>query len=172
MLDWGPTLLTQAKHLELTHAGWMVAGFEISGMIGALIGGWLTDRLFGGRGFRSCVFYMAMAGVSVLLFWKVAGQSAWLNTLLLCLSGFFIYGPQCLISIAAANLATKRAAATAVGLTGFFGYASTTLSGWGLGKLVQTCGWDAGFIGLFIVAAIGTVACALGWKAKAHGYGD
>ena len=59
MLDWGPTLLTQAKHLQLTHAGWMVAGFEISGMIGALIGGWLTDRLFGGRGFRSCVFYMA-----------------------------------------------------------------------------------------------------------------
>jgi hypothetical protein len=45
----------------------MVAGYEISGMIGALIGGWLTDRLFGGRGFRSCVF-TAMAGVSILLF--------------------------------------------------------------------------------------------------------
>ena len=172
MLDWGPTLLTQAKHLKLTHAGWMVAGFEISGMIGALIGGWLTDRLFGGRGFRSCVFYMAMSGVSVLLFWKVAGQSMMLNTLFLCTSGFFIYGPQCLISIAAANLATKRAAATAVGLTGFFGYASTTLSGWGLGKLVQTYGWDAGFIGMLIVAAIGTLACALGWKAKPHGYGE
>ncbi len=170
MLDWGPTLLTQAKHLELTHAGWMVAGFEISGMTGALIGGWLTDRFFGGRGFRSCVFYMAMAGVSVLLFWKVAGQSVWLNTLLLCCSGFFIYGPQCLISIAAANLATKRAAATAVGLTGLFGYASTTLSGVGLGKLVQTYGWNAAFIGLLIVAAIGTLACALGWNAKAHGY--
>ena len=172
MLDWGPTLLTQAKHLQLTNAGWMVAGFEISGMTGALIGGWLTDRLFGGRGFRSCVFYMAMAGVSILLFWKVAGQSAWLNTLLLCLSGFFIYGPQCLISIAAANLATKRAAATAVGLTGLFGYASTTLSGIGLGKLVQTYGWDAGFIGMLIIAAIGTFVCALGWNAKAHGYGD
>jgi OPA family glycerol-3-phosphate transporter-like MFS transporter/OPA family sugar phosphate sensor protein UhpC-like MFS transporter len=172
MLDWGPTLLTQAKGLKLTHAGWMVAGYEISGMIGALIGGWLTDRLFGGRGFRSCVFYMAMAGVSVLLFWKVAGQSAWLNTLLLCTSGFFIYGPQCLISIAAANLATKRAAATAVGLTGLFGYASTTLSGWGLGKLVQTYGWDAGFMGMLIVAAIGTFACALGWRARPHGYGN
>ncbi len=172
MLDWGPTLLTQAKHLELTNAGWMVAGFEISGMTGALIGGWLTDRLFGGRGFRSCVFYMAMAGVSVLLFWKVAGESMWLNTLLLCLSGFFIYGPQCLISIAAANLATKRAAATAVGLTGIFGYASTTLSGIGLGKLVQTYGWDAGFIGMLIVAVLGTLACALGWNAKADGYGD
>jgi phosphoglycerate transporter family protein len=172
VLDWGPTLLTQAKHLELTHAGWMVAAFEISGMTGALIGGWLTDRLFGGRGFRSCVFYMALAGVSILLFWKVAGESVWLNTLLLCCSGFFIYGPQCLIGIAAANLATKRAAATAVGLCGLFGYASTTLSGVGLGKLVQTCGWNAAFIGLLIVAAIGTLVCALGWNAKAHGYAE
>lgn len=172
LLDWGPTFLTQAKHLELTNAGWMVWAYEISGMTGALIGGWLTDRLFGGRCFRACVFYMAMAGVAVLLFWKVAGESAWLNTLLLCLSGFFIYGPQCLISIAAANLATKRAAATAVGLTGFFGYASTTLSGWGVGKLAQTYGWDAGFVGLLIVAAFGTVACALGWRARPHGYGS
>ena len=41
-----------------------------------------------------------------------------------------------------------------------------------MGKLVQTCGWDALFIGLLIVAAIGTLACALGWNAKAHGYAD
>ena len=172
VLDWGPTLLTQAKHLQLTNAGWMVAAFEISGMLGGLFGGWLTDRLFGGRGFRSCVFYMALAGLSILMFWKLAGQSVFLNTLLLCLSGFFIYGPQCLISIAAANLATKRAAATAVGLTGLFGYASTTLSGFGLGKLVQCYGWDAGFKGMLIIAAIGTFVCALGWRAKANGYGE
>ena len=34
-----------------------------------------------------------------------------------------------LVGIIAANLATKRAAASAVGLTGLFGYASTLLSG-------------------------------------------
>src|SRR5260221_8704180 len=44
-------------------------------------------------------------------------------------AGFFDYGPQCLIGLAAANLA----AATAAGLTGLFGYLSTILSGWGLG---------------------------------------
>ena len=170
VLDWSPTMLTQAKHIELSHAGWMVFGFEISGLVGALLAGWLTDRYFGGRGIRACVFYMAMAGVSILLFWKVAGESKLLNTLLLCMAGFFIYGPQCLIGIAAANLATKRAAASSVGLTGLFGYASTTLSGWGLGKLVELRGWDAGFAGLLIVAGIGTVVFAFGWNAKAHGY--
>jgi phosphoglycerate transporter family protein len=170
VLDWGPTLLTQAKHVSISHAGWMVAAFETSGVIGALLAGWSTDRFFGGRAMRLALFYMVMSGVSILLFWKVAGQSVLLNTLLLCACGFFIYGPQCLIGIAAANLATKRAAATAVGLTGLFGYLSTVLSGWGLGTLVQHRGWDACFIGLLIVSAIATVLFALGWFAKPHGY--
>lgn len=170
VLDWGPTFLSQQKHLELKHAGWIVAGYEISGMCGALLGGWLTDRLFGGRGFRSCVFYMALTGVAVFLLWKVAGQSFWLNAGLLCVTGFFVYGPQCLLGIIATNLATKRAAASSVGLVGLFGYLSTTLSGWGLGKLVQTYGWDMGFAGMIVVAALGTVTCLIGWNAKPHGY--
>lgn len=170
VLDWGPTLLYEAKHLSIGNASLMVAGFEAAGAMGALLAGWLTDRLFGGRPMRVGLFYMVLAGVSLLLFWKVAGESRLWNILLLCAAGFFIYGPQCLIGIAAAKLATKRAAATAVGLTGLFGYLSTVLSGWGLGALVQWQGWDAGFLGLLIVAGIGTVLFAAAWGAKADGY--
>jgi phosphoglycerate transporter family protein len=172
VMDWGPTFLNQAKHIELTHAGWMVAAYELSGLSGMLLAGWMTDKIFGGRGMRTCLFYMAMTVVSILLFWKVAGQSAWLNTLCLCAAGFFIYGPQALVGIAAANLATKRAAASAVGLTGLFGYASTLLSGWGMGFLVQTHGWNAGFACMFGVAIIGMFLFAFGWRAHAHGYAE
>jgi OPA family glycerol-3-phosphate transporter-like MFS transporter/OPA family sugar phosphate sensor protein UhpC-like MFS transporter len=170
VFDWGPTLLTEAKHIQILHATWMIAGFEIFGLIGALLGGWITDRFLGGRAVRACVVYMALAGVSVLMFWKIQTQSELLITGLLCATGFFIYGPQCLLAIACANLATKRAAATAVGLTSIFGYASTTLSGWGMGKLVQTYGWNAGFAGLILCAAIGTILFIVAWPAKAHGY--
>ena len=170
VLDWGPTLLTQAKHLSIGNASLMVARFELAGVLGALSSGWMTDRFFGGRAMRIGVFYMMLAGLSLLLFWKASGQSRLWNTALLCAVGFFIYGPQCLIGIAAAKLATKRAAATAVGLTGLFGYLSTLLSGWGLGALVQYHGWDAGFAGLMGVAVIGTVLFIAAWPAKAHGY--
>jgi OPA family glycerol-3-phosphate transporter-like MFS transporter/OPA family sugar phosphate sensor protein UhpC-like MFS transporter len=170
VFDWGPTILTQAKHIQIKHAAWMVAGFEASGAIGALLGGWLTSRFFGGRPMRACVFFMVFALLSIFSFWKFSSDSKTLNTALLCSTGFFIYGPQCLIGIAAANLATKRAAATAVGLTGLFGYLSTVLSGWGLGTLVKHHGWDAGFFGLVIIAAIGIFVFALAWPAKAHGY--
>jgi len=170
VLDWGPTLLSEAKGVKLTHAAWMVTGFEISGIVGMLLCGWLTDRVFGGRGARACLFYMALAGISLLIFWKLPVHSQTLSVVSLCGAGFFIYGPQALIGIIVANLATKRAAATAAGFTGIFGYASTLLSGWGLGKLVELHGWDAGFAGLLGASAIGTLLFAAAWRAKAHGY--
>ena len=170
LLDWGPTLLSETKGVKLSHAGWMVAGFEAAGVAGMLASGWLTDKLFGGRGARLSVFFMILAGASIFLFWRLPAQSHWISTLLLCCAGFFIYGPQCLVGTIAANLATKRAAATAIGFTGLFAYASTVLSGWGLGMLVQRHGWDAGFTGLIIVAGVGTLLFALAWPAKTHGY--
>ena len=170
VLDWGPTLLTESKHVVITHATWMVATFEFCGALGAMFGGWLTDRFLGGRAVRVCVVYMALAGVSLFAFWKLPLHSELLITALLGSAGFFVYGPQCLLAVTAANLATKRAAATAIGLTSIFGYASTVLSGWGLGALVQYYGWDVGFEGLIIVTAIGTVLFIAAWPAKAHGY--
>ncbi len=170
VLDWGPTMLTEAKHVQITHAGWMVAAFEFCGALGAMFGGWVTDRFLGGRAVRACVVYMALAGVAVFFFWRLHLQSELLTTALLGAAGFFVYGPQCLLAVAAANLATKRAAATAIGLTSIFGYASTVLSGWGLGALVQRYGWDAGFAGLIIASAIGTLLFIVAWPARAHGY--
>ena len=72
--------------------------------------------------------------------------------------------------IAASNLATKQAAATAVGFTGLFGYASTILSGWGLGVLVEAIGWNYAIGVLIIIALAGTAVFALAWRAKADGY--
>ena len=168
VFDWGPKMLMEAKHLKIMHAAWMIAGFELFGLLGALLGGRITDRYLGGRAIRACVVYMLFACLSVFLFWKIHTQSELIMTGLLCSTGFFVYGPQCLIGIAVANLATKRAAATAVGLTSIFGYASTT--GWGMGYLVDHYGWDASFIFLMCSAAIGALLFATAWFAKAHGY--
>jgi sugar phosphate permease len=170
LLDWGPTMLKQHKHIELRHGGWMVAAFEAAGLLGTLTMGWLTDRVFGGRGARTCVFCMTFCGAALLLLWRTPSDSRALYTVLLMAAGFFIYGPQALVGIAAANLATKKAAATAVGLTGLFGYASTILSGWGLGLLVQTYDWDAAFRVLLAIAAAGVVLFLLAWKAPRDGY--
>jgi phosphoglycerate transporter family protein len=171
VLDWGPTLLKEMKGFTLQHASWIVIGFEIAGLVGMLLAGWLTDRYFKGRGARTCVFCMIGGSLALLAFWQIHGV-AWLEIGLLGLAGFFIYGPQALIGIIAANLATKRAAATAAGFTGLFGYASTMVSGVGLGWLVDHAGWGTAFGSLIALGAIGTFMFILAWPAKAHGYGD
>ena len=170
VFNWSPTMLLEVRHIKILHAAGMLAGFEAFGAIGALLGGWLTDHFLGGRAARTCVIYMTLAGVSVLLLWKVQTHSELLITGLLCATGFFVYGPQCLLAVACVNLATKRAAATAVGLTSIFGYASTVLSGWGLGFLVDHYGWNAAFAALVACAAAGTILFIMAWPAKAHGY--
>jgi sugar phosphate permease len=172
LLDWGPTFLKQARGIDITSATWFVAGYEGCGLLGMLAGGWITDRVFAGRAARACFFYMIGCTLTLLLFWFLPNQSPLTSGTLLCMSGFFVYGPQSLIGTAAANLATKRAAAAAVGLTGFFGYLSTALSGVGIGALVEHNGWDAGFLVFFGCGLIGTLLFAVCWNAKAHGYSE
>ena len=104
--------------------------------------------------------------------WKSEGLPMVGSIIFLFGVGFFIYGPQALIGIAAANIATKEAAASAVGLTGLFAYASTVLSGWGFGYVADHYGWNVVFISLLIAAVIGTLVLGLVWKAKANGYDD
>ncbi len=171
VLDWAPTMLKESKGITLVHAGWIVAGFEVAGIVGALVSGWLTDRYFGGRCARISVLSMILCGGAILCFWQSPRGHVFLNGALLMSAGFFVYGPQAMVGIAAANLATKRCAATAVGLTGIFGYASTVLSGWGLGTLVQHYGWDRAFLLLLVVAGIATVCFVAAWTAPRDGYG-
>lgn len=171
VLDWGPTLLKESKGLSIAHASWMVAAFEISGIVGTIFAGWATDRFFGGRGPRMCVVCMALTGIFVFFFWWLPSPPNWLATFLLMGAGFFIYGPQALIGISAANLATRRAAATATGFTGIFGYLSTTVSGFGLGWIAQTYGWSVALAILVGAAVIGLGLFACIWKKEANGYG-
>ena len=170
MLDWGPTFLKEARGIDLKSATWFVAGYEMFGLLGMVLGGWITDRYFAGRGARVCLVYMVLCTITLLLFWLLPNQSRLTSASLLCMAGFFIYGPQSLIGAAAANMATKRAAAAAVGLTGFFGYLSTAVSGVGIGALVKHNGWDAGFLMFLACGVVGTLLFAACWNAKAHGY--
>ena len=170
IMDWGPTFLKEARGVDVKDSSWVVAAFEVAGILGMMSSGWITDRVFGGRGPRACVFYMLGCGAALWVFRAFPSSSVLANAAILSVAGFFIYGPQCLIGISAANLATKRAAAASAGLTGWFGYLSTAVSGWGVGWLVTRYDWDAAFLLFGACTVIGSLMFILCWPAKAHGY--
>ncbi|MDO5318932.1 MAG: MFS transporter [bacterium] len=170
-LDWGPTFLKQFKGIPVAKGGLMIIAFELAAVVGTVFAGWLTDKVFKGRGVRTCVFCMLFAALFSFGFWYLPnGAPIWQATLLLMGAGFCIYGPQALIGIVAANQATKEAAAMANGFTGIMGYASTTVSGIGIAFIKEHYGWGVTLGAIAAFALVGMVLFLLAWNAQATGY--
>ena len=114
---------------------------------------------------------MLFAALFACGFWLLPdGASSGWATLLLMGTGFWIYGPQGLTGIIAANQATKEAAAMANGFTGIMGYASTVVSGLGIAFIKEQFGWGAALGAITFFALVGMVLFLLAWNAPADGY--
>ena len=170
-LDWGPTFLKEYKGIAVSKGGLMIIAFELAAVVGTVFAGWFTDKVFKGRGIRTCVFCMLFAGLCAMGFWYLpAGAPIWKATLLLMGTGFFIYGPQALIGIVAAQQATNDAAAMANGFMGIMGYAATTVSGIGIAEISKHFGWNAALLSIAGFAIVGMMLFLCAWSAKADGY--
>lgn len=171
ILDWGSTFLTQYKGLSIQTASTVVAASEIvGGIIGILVAGWATDKFFKSRAHRTCFVGLAGAIISFFIFWRMPAGNNGLAILFIILASFFIYMPQGLVGAACSNQATKRVAASANGLAGIFGYASTVVSGLLFGYLADKFGWNSVFEVSLIVGLAGLVVIGSMWNAPADGY--
>lgn len=163
IFDWAPTYLKEVKGSSLTGAGAKVASFEVAGIFGALIAGWLSDKVFKGRRGPVNVIFMLGLVFFLVYFWLIPPGHPWLDATALVAVGIVVYGPQMLVGVSAADFASKRAAATATGMTGLFGYLGTTICGVGTGLIVDRWGWNGGFMFFIGAAIIGTFFFMLTW---------
>ena len=171
-LDWGPTFLKQMKGIPVAKGGLMIIAFELAAVVGTICAGWVTDKVFKGRGCRTGVFFMLFAALFAFGFWRLPGGApVWQATLLLMGAGFCIYGPQALTGIIVANQATQEAAALATGFAGIMGYLSTTVSGIGIAFIKEHFGWGVALCSIAAFAIAGMVLFLCAWSAKADGYG-
>lgn len=171
ILDWGSTFLTQDRGLSIQAASSVVAASELAGgIIGTLLAGWATDKLFKSRSQRTCLLGLLGATVCFALFWLTPKSMNWLAVTCVIMASFFVYMPQALIGIACSNQATKRAAASANGVAGIFGYASTTVSGLVFGVIAEKFGWNSVFEVAIAFGVIGVVLFAFIWNTPADGY--
>ena len=126
---------------------------------GSLCSVWGFDRLVLLIFFATCLLAAqeAIQRRSDLSAIHTCARSPWLSAAALGAIGFAIYGPQFLVGVFAADLASRKAAATAIGLTGIFGYAGSFLATVVTGRLVDKLGWGAAFTGWFIAAIVGAL---------------
>ena len=168
-LDWGPTLLIEAKGLSLAAATTLCFTFEIiGGNMGMLAAGWASDRLFASRTHRTCAICFIGVAVAVACFWVVPASASFaLKLLPFAAIGFFLYGPQALLGVASTQQATPRAAASANGVLGIAGYLSTIVSGVGFGWMAGRWGWTSVFATMLLSAVLGGIVVAMMWNASA-----
>ena len=108
-----------------------------------------------------------LIGCVAALFAVPRGQVLTMTVVFVAL-GFFVYGPQLLIAVAAADFATKAAASSAVGLTGLLGYLGATLCGISTGVLADRFGWDGVLWFYGASAVVGFLLLATTWSQSAR----
>jgi len=164
VLDWAPMYLEQVKGMALTSSSWSYFLFEIAGIFGTILCGWLSDKVFRGRRAPATILYMTLVMLAVYIYWQ-SGSPAVTNGAMAAI-GFLIYGPVMLIGVSALDLVPKKAAGTAAGFTGLFGYliGSAILANIGMGYIFQRFGWDGGFIALIAACGLAIALSASTWN--------
>ncbi|TDH28661.1 glycerol-3-phosphate transporter [Segetibacter sp. 3557_3] len=165
VLDWAPTYLKEAKGFSVTESGWAYFAYEYAGIPGTLLCGWLSDKVFRGRRAPATIIYMVLVLAAIILYWKNPPGQPMIDNIALIIIGFLIYGPVMLIGVHALDLVPKKAAGTAAGLTGLFGYLGGALfANIAMGMIVDRWGWDGGFIILVAACILTMFFTALTWK--------
>lgn len=164
--DWMVLYLVEQKGYSQITAGTSLIWFEIGGVLGGLLAGWASDKIFSGnRGPINALFCM-MSVLSIYLFTVTPPNVPHAISLLIFTMGFCLFGPVVLIGIAAAELSHKKAAATATGFIGWIAYIGAASAGYPLGQITQSFGWNGFFITLIGSAAITSLLLLPLWKAK------
>jgi OPA family glycerol-3-phosphate transporter-like MFS transporter len=169
VLDWAPTFLRDVKGYDIQSVGWAYSAYELAAIPGTIICGWISDRVFKGGRAITTMIYMLLVAVFVFIYWKNTG-SVMLDNIALIGIGFLIYGPVMLIGVQALDLAPKKAAGTAAGLTGFFGYffGTALLANIVMGNVVDHLGWDYGFMILLAACALSIVFVGFTYKSERY----
>ena len=169
VLDWAPTYLKDVKGYDSGAVGWIYSAYEIAAIPGTIICGIVSDYVFKGRRAITTMIYMVLVALFVFIYWQTEHNLV-MDSICLIAIGFLIYGPVMLIGVHALDLAPKKAAGTAAGLTGFFGYffGTALLANIMLGYVVDHLGWDWSFIILLVACALAFVFTAFTVKEEQY----
>jgi OPA family sugar phosphate sensor protein UhpC-like MFS transporter len=147
--DWSMVYLIKLKGYSEMKAASCVLCFEIGGFLGSLCAGWASDLFFASK--RNPINFIFTAGTLCSLMTLYCNELNLyvFDAIIIFFVGFFIFGPQMLIGMAAAELTHKGAAATSSGFAGCFAYIGAAVAGGPLGYIIHAWGWDIYFSIMF-----------------------
>jgi OPA family sugar phosphate sensor protein UhpC-like MFS transporter len=165
LLFWLPLYLVQRMQYSPEWAGYTSSLFELVGFAGALIAGYVSDRLMHGRRYpvgASMLFLLA----GWLLIHPILGR---LGPAAMAISisvlGILVYGPDLLMSgPASVDAVPAEHAARAAGIVNGVGSLGQLISAYVVAMVVSRFGWDQLFTFFLLCAAAAGALLTLRWN--------
>jgi len=168
---WLPLYMVEHLGYSVAEAGYTSILYEAVGFAGIVAAGYVSDKLFQAR--RLPVGALGMWGLAITCLFQpqLAAWSHLGNAIGISLIGFFTYGPDALMSGAAAiDTGSPKAAGLAAGFINGVGSLGQMLSPFIVAFIVRVFGWDSLFYFFVAIAAVagGLLAIKWNWAPKTH----
>ncbi len=155
--SWAPYMLQKNYGLAGDEAGFTSTAFDVAGIVGVIAAGWISDRFFRGRRARVSFLFISGMAASTLALALLGPHSLLLFGVSIAFIGFFLYGPDALMTGAGAiEAGSIRQATLAAGIINGMGSAGSVLQELILGQLLD----ERGTVGVFVALLISAVAAA------------
>ncbi|WP_058913831.1 MFS transporter [Entomohabitans teleogrylli] len=151
--SWMPTLLNH-RGIDLQHASWITAAFQIGGTLGAMLLGWMMDRL--NPYWVLAVSYLLGAVCIVMI--GLSESSLWIMALAIFGTGIGISGSQVGLNALSATLYPTQCRATGVSWANAVGRCGAIVGSVSGGMMMAM---NLSFGALFTIIALPALICAL-----------
>ena len=175
--SWGVFYLQAQKGYDTLDASFIISISSICGIIGTVLSGIISDKLFSGSRNIPALFFGLMNVVALCLFLLVPGVHFWLDALAMVLFGLGIGVLICFLGgLMAVDIAPRNASGAALGVVGIASYIGAGLQDVMSGVLIEghktvvngTDVYDFTYINWFWIGAatLSVVLALLVWNAK------
>jgi len=164
-LFWLPLYLSEALKYSDERAGYTSIAYEAFGFFGILAAGYASDYLFKSHRFSVSSIMLFCLAFVLYLQPHLSPLGIVPTIISIGLIGFFTYGPDSLMSGAAAmDIGKNHGAALAAGIINGVGSAGQLLSPFAVAYIVGKYGWDALFELFVFVTLIAALLLILKWN--------
>ncbi|MBM3500349.1 MAG: MFS transporter [Armatimonadetes bacterium] len=177
--DWLPRYFSDLyPDMPITTVALRAWTVPLGGILGASLAGWASDHFFGSRRAPLAAVLLAVVGALMFVWARHGALIAPHAHLFLFVMGFCIYAPQVLIiGPLTMDLATRKAAASASGIVGTFGYGGAALMSIASGEILERAalagdplgGWRLLFDLWWIAAFAGVLFMLPLWRFRPGG---
>lgn len=152
--SWVPFVLARNYGLSGSDAGYVSIVFDLCGIPGVIITGWLSDKVFGARRAGISLFMTVAMALSCLLLFSAGQVSVTVFAVAIGLIGFTLYGPDALLTGAGAmDIGSRRAATLAAGIISGIGSCGPVVQELVIARMLDTKGGDLGPVFLLLLAS-------------------